>query len=175
MNDNRDNPKRHPAAISGTQLLKQCEMRRGRRSGPGGQHRNKVETAVEFCHRPTGIRAEASERRSQHANRKIAFRRLRVRLAIEVRSEMIIPYRPSSVWVQRSRENRLYLSRDHEDFPAVLAEALDVIATCDWDTRTAAHQLGINSSQLTKLLKSEPAALEKVNAERSARGLRRLQ
>ena len=36
----------HPAALPFDALLKECEVRRLRRSGPGGQHRNKVETAV---------------------------------------------------------------------------------------------------------------------------------
>ena len=61
-------------------------MRHERRSGPGGQHRNKVSTAVVITHRPTGVRAEANERRSQAENHREAVRRLRVRLAVEVRS-----------------------------------------------------------------------------------------
>ena len=58
-------------------LLAACEVETLRGSGPGGQHRNKTESAVRLKHRETGIVAQASERRSQGQNLGVALERLR--------------------------------------------------------------------------------------------------
>ena len=51
-----------------------------RSSGPGGQHRNVTDSAVRIRHIPTGVVAQASERRSQSQNRELALERLRIAL-----------------------------------------------------------------------------------------------
>ncbi|MHC4986117.1 MAG: peptide chain release factor family protein, partial [Planctomycetota bacterium] len=66
-------------------LLAQCRLETFRASGPGGQHRNKVSSGVRLHHEPTGVVAEATERRSQHENRRVALRRLRMHIACRVR------------------------------------------------------------------------------------------
>ena len=47
-----------------------------RSSGPGGQHVNKVSTAVMLRHRPSGVSVTVQDSRSQATNRRIARERL---------------------------------------------------------------------------------------------------
>ena len=68
----------HPVQLPIEKLLRECEVRHERRRGPGGQHRNKTESAVVLLHKPTGVEGQAAERRSQHDNHRVAAARLRV-------------------------------------------------------------------------------------------------
>jgi protein subunit release factor B len=72
--------------------------------GPGGQHRNRVATGVRLVHRPSGLVVTATERRSQAANRRVAFERLAERLrAANVEQAPRIATRPSRASVVRRR------------------------------------------------------------------------
>ncbi len=164
----------HPAALDLDVLVRQCEFRATRRSGPGGQNRNKVETAVILKHRPTGTIAEASERRSQGENRRMALHRLRIELAITVRQPIRTgpdrPYQPSTLWGTRCHGGRIAVNPHHDDFPALLAEALDVLVAVDDDPRAAGQLLGCSPTQLIKLLKEAPRALAQLNERRRTAG-----
>ena len=69
------------------EIERQCSVEFTRGSGPGGQHRNKTETAVRLTHIPSGLVVVAADSRSQAQNRKNALRRLAERLAQIERDE----------------------------------------------------------------------------------------
>jgi len=162
----------HPAALTEEHLLRDCQSRRQRRSGPGGQHRNKVETAVVLTHLPSGVQGEATERRSQEQNRVMALFRLRVNLALAVRTECdLTKQQPSKLWQSRCRSRRIAINVTHVDFPQILAEALDVLAASDFDVKAVAERLACSTTQLVKLLRQEPRAIQAVNRRRQDAGL----
>lgn len=162
----------HPAALPSDVLHARCQETRTRRSGPGGQHRNKVETAIVLLDPETGVSAEASERRSQNDNRRVAIFRLRLNLALEHRTKVSADAPPSELWTSRCRNGRISINPSHDDFPTLLAEALDRIVACESDVSTAAEQLHATTSQVIKLLKHEPRAMTLVNRERQQRNMR---
>lgn len=162
----------HPAALDDEILLAACDETRTRRGGPGGQHRNKVETAVILVHRPTGLAAEAAERRSQAENRAVALGRLRLRLALQHRAPAAAG--PSAVWASRCAGGRLSVAVDHRDYPALVAEALDQLQAAGFRTAAAAALLGVTTTQLIGLFRRSAAAWTALNAGRATAGLTRL-
>ncbi len=135
------------------------------------EHRNKVETAIRLLHPSTDVTAEASERRSQAENQRVALARLRINLALEVRCPSPPDRPPSPLWQSRCRAERIAVSASHDDFPALLAEALDRIAARAGEVKQASEELGSTASQLVKLLKKENRAMTLVNGWRRDRGL----
>lgn len=162
----------HLVELSDEKLLEQCSVKRTRGSGPGGQHRNKVETAIVITHLKTGVIGEASEKRSQDDNKVIAIKRLRQNLAILIRSKRTEQL--GDVAQNRVQSKKISVNTNHDDFPILLAEALDRLHENEFDISRASEKLHCTNSQLMKFLKQLPAAFEYFNQQRQARDLPRL-
>jgi hypothetical protein len=157
----------HPASLSIEELIAECVIKNTRGSGPGGQHRNKTDTAVVITHR-SGVSGQASESRSQDTNKRNATHRLRLQLACHVRT---LRTETSGVWLKRCVQQRGRVALENPDFPALLAEALDILFESQFQMSAAAERLNTTSSQILKLLKIYPIALQTCNRERAALGL----
>ena len=138
-------------------LLKQCREERYKASGPGGQRRNKVETALRLRHPASGVVVQAEESRSLAENRQRALRRLREHIALEVRApfDLAQPALPDELLAQRRDSGALAINAKNTHYPIVVAAALDALAAADGSYARAAHALGLTTSQLLRLLRSD--------------------
>lgn len=92
-------------------LKKQVIIETFRSSGPGGQRKNKVETAVRLKHLPSGITVTVTEHRLQSQNLKLAFERLRDRLIkLNQPRKRRIPTSVSMSAIERKKDKKKILS-----------------------------------------------------------------
>ena len=66
-------------------LLSLCRTENFQASGPGGQKRNRKYSAVRITHKSTNLSVTSSESRSYSENLKHALKKLRIKIAIEIR------------------------------------------------------------------------------------------
>jgi hypothetical protein len=138
---------------SDVELLRDCREERYRASGPGGQRRNKVETAIRLLHAPSGVSAHAEDSRSPEGNRKRALARLRERIAFEVRA----PFEgaPPELAAQLGPRGTLAVNSKNPNYALIAATALDALASASGSYAAAATMLGVTTSQLLKFLQSD--------------------
>jgi len=164
-------------ALDDGDLLAQCDVHLHRSSGPGGQHRNKVSSAVRLRHRPTGLDASASDSRSQHENKRLALRRLRMNLACRLRrpvsgEQVELPdvIRECMLPAARGRPRRIGIGRKDHRFWRVSAFLLDVLDGMEGRLAPSAEYLGITTSNLVGVLKCERHVLAAARAIRRRHG-----
>lgn len=159
-------------ALDDERLLAGCEVDRFRASGPGGQKRNKTDSAVRLRHRASGLEAYAAESRSQHENRAKALRRLRLTLALALREPVDLgTYAPSDALASRVRGGNVQVSERNEAYPAVVAELFDVLGAAGWRLSAAAPALGLATAAIGRFLEGDAHVFRVANERRAALGL----
>lgn len=143
--------------LTDAELLRESRQDLYKASGPGGQHRNKVTTALRLRHEPAGVQVQAEEGRSLGENRLRAVHRLRERIAVEVRApfDLARPSVPPELGKYVSSGGRLSVNPKNADYPLVVATALDALAAAQGSYATAAAALGVTTSQIMKFFEAD--------------------
>jgi hypothetical protein len=159
-------------------LIAQCEVDRYRASGPGGQHRNKTESAVRLRHRATGVSAIGEDSRSQSENKLHAVRRLRAAIALEVREpvdlEHFVPSPRLAAHVAGGTPPLGHATRLTGNYWASVGELLDLLVAGQLEIGATAARLGISTGAMSKLLLHDDAVARVVNDLRRSRSMRPL-
>ena len=159
-------------------LIAQCEVDRYRASGPGGQHRNKTDSAVRLRHKLSGVSAIGEDSRSQNENKMHAVRRLRSAIALQIREPVTLETFTASPRLAALVANGTAplgaRTRHTGEYWAGMAELLDLLVAGGLEIGTTAQRLGMSTGALSKLLLHDDQVARVVNDLRRARGLRPL-
>ena len=139
--------------MSDDRLLAECTVETCRASGPGGQHRNKRDSAVRLTHEPTGVSATATERRSQHENRRVAVRRLRKAIAVRVRAPAAATAPAAGPLAEALADARWpRVSQKSEAYLVATARVLDRLEAAEGKVSDVATALGVSTASVVKFL-----------------------
>lgn len=144
----------HWLSLTDAQLLASCEEDYYRASGPGGQKRNKTESAVRLRHAPTGQIVVATESRSRQENRDRALKRMRESIALRVRQPITEDTVPDVVATACSQGD-IRIGIKSPAFLPVAAYVLDLMETHQGRLSDMVDPLGVVTAQIVKFLNAK--------------------
>lgn len=156
-------------AMSDQELRRTCLEDFYRAGGPGGQKRNKTESAVRLRHPPTGLSVIASESRLREENRRRALRRLREALAFRVRRTLADGEVPEPVRLAAANALLRVAPRSPQFLP-LAAALLDLLDARRARLAEAAAPAGVSTAALVKFLRAAPALWEAAQRLRAKHG-----
>jgi hypothetical protein len=153
-------------------LLAECRWDFFRGSGPGGQKRNKTSNAVRLVHEPTGLLATATESRSLAENKLHALRRLRIKLATDLREPVdLTRFEPPDWFLSVRRQTHIEASHRHPLYAAIAGLILDLLEALAGNPAAAAINLGVSTTAVVKFLESDHAFWAAANRIRAGRNM----
>ncbi|XP_020398627.1 peptide chain release factor 1 [Zea mays] len=167
--------------MSDEELMEQCDMGTFKASGPGGQHRNKRESAVRLKHLPTGIIAQVVvEDRSQHKNRASALSRLPTLIALKVRRPINLEdYTPPVELLQilplkssvRGKDVGPQIGPNNSKFSPEMQALLDLLFAVEGSVSDATKILVLSTGALSRLILSDDSLRTTANELRASKPL----
>lgn len=124
-----------------------------KRSGNGGQKRNKTSSAVRVTLKELAISAEDCTERSQKLNRSKALQKLRRKIAMTVRQEI-------------SDEIITIVAPSNDRYPLFLARLIDLLSSVNYSFKECGLKLNLSSSQVEKLLRRDASLWQFIQSKR---------
>tara|TARA_B100000029_G_scaffold512072_1_gene607765 strand:- start:8600 stop:9106 length:507 start_codon:yes stop_codon:yes gene_type:complete len=149
--------------LTDQELMEQCVLDKFRASGPGGQKKNKTDSAVRIRHVSSGLVGLSSESRSQHINRVYALRRLRLKIALTLRSNPPNVRSELEKFVQQTKNSSFTLNTRNSKYSIIVASLFDELSANNWKVSLTAKKIGVTSSSLNKFLRSNPELWRALN------------
>ena len=124
-----------------------------KRSGNGGQKRNKTSSAVRVTLKELAISAEDCAERSQKLNRSKALQKLRRKIAMTVRQDI-------------SDEIITIVAPSNDRYPLFLARLIDLLSSVNYSFKECGLKLNLSSSQVEKLLRRDASLWKFIQSKR---------